>query len=77
MTTLHETTAGVVAYSKGAADEVLASCTSQLRSGDDVPLTESDRERIRAVEHAWPAKAFACSPSRGNPPRRSRMRKAG
>jgi Ca2+-transporting ATPase len=51
MTTLHTTTAGVVAYSKGAADEVLASCTSQLRSGEEVPLTESGREGIRVVEH--------------------------
>lgn len=51
MSTLHTTTSGVVAYSKGAADEVLAGCRSQLRSGEDVSLTESDRERIRAVEH--------------------------
>ena len=50
MTTLHTTAAGVIAYSKGAADDVLACCTSQLRSGRDVPLTESRRERIRAVE---------------------------
>ena len=50
MTTLHTTTAGVVAYSKGAADDVLASCTSQLRSGDEVPLTDASRERIRAIE---------------------------
>ena len=50
MTTLHTTAAGVVAFSKGAADEVLASCTSQLRSGEDVPLTESALERIRASE---------------------------
>ena len=50
MTTLHTTAAGVIAYSKGAADEVLAGCTSQLRSGREVPLTASDCERIRAVE---------------------------
>jgi P-type Ca2+ transporter type 2C len=50
MTTLHTTTAGVVAYSKGAAEEVLASCTSRLQFGEDVPLTESGREGIRAVE---------------------------
>jgi Ca2+-transporting ATPase len=50
MTTLHTTASGVVAFSKGAADEVLASCTSQLRSGEEVPLTEPDRERIRAAE---------------------------
>ncbi len=50
MTTLHTTASGVVAFSKGAADEVLASCTSQLRSGEDVPLTESGIEQIRASE---------------------------
>ena len=50
MTTLHTTAAGVVAYSKGAAEEVLASCTSRLQFGEDVPLTESGREGIRAVE---------------------------
>jgi Ca2+-transporting ATPase len=52
MTTLHRTTDGVdVAYSKGAAEEVLAGCTMQLLSGQDVALTSSDRERIRAVEY--------------------------
>ena len=45
MTTLHTTTAGAVAYSKGAAEEVLASCTSQLRAGEDV---SADRSRSRA-----------------------------
>jgi Ca2+-transporting ATPase len=50
MTTLHTTTSGVVAYSKGAADEVLASCTTELRSGQGVPLTASDRERIISTE---------------------------
>jgi Ca2+-transporting ATPase len=50
MTTLHTTAAGVIAYSKGAADEVLAGCTAQSRSGVDAPLTPSDCERIRAVE---------------------------
>ena len=54
MTTLHTTirsgSGGSVAYSKGAADEVLASCTSQLRSDGDGPLEESDREAIRAIE---------------------------
>ena len=50
MTTLHTTASGVVAFSKGAADEVLASCTSQLQSGEDVPLTESRLEQIRASE---------------------------
>ena len=30
-----------MAYSKGAADEVLASCTSQFTAGGDVPLTDA------------------------------------
>jgi Ca2+-transporting ATPase len=50
MTTLHTTTNGGMAYSKGAADEVLASCTSQFTAGGDVPLTDACRERIRGVE---------------------------
>jgi Ca2+-transporting ATPase len=50
MTTLHTTPAGAMAYSKGAADEVLAGCTTQLRSGHEVPLTAPDGERIRAFE---------------------------
>jgi Ca2+-transporting ATPase len=50
MTTLHATPAGLVAYSKGAADDVLASCTRELRAGEDVPLSEAGRERIRVVE---------------------------
>ena len=51
MTTLHSTNpGGAVAYSKGAADEILASCTRELRSGGERPLTNSGREAILAVE---------------------------
>jgi len=50
MTTLHTTPAGTVAYSKGAADELLAACTRQLQAGGDVPLTDAQRSAIRAVE---------------------------
>ena len=52
MTTLHktDTAAGVVAYSKGAAEEIVASCESQ-RMGDRVmPLDGETRERVRATE---------------------------
>lgn len=56
MTTVHTTEGGaMVAYSKGAAEEVLADCTKQSLSGRDVALTPSDRERIRAVEHRMAA----------------------
>ena len=50
MTTLHTTPAGVIAYSKGAADELLPTCTRQLQAGDELPLADADRDGIRAVE---------------------------
>ena len=50
MTTLHETAAGLVAYSKGAAEEIVASCERQRTRGGDRPLDRDARERIRAVE---------------------------
>ena len=76
MTTLHTTTAGVVAYSKGAAEEVLASCTSRLQFGEDVPR-RSPAARESAPSSSDGCEGFACSPSRGTPARRSRTRKAG
>ncbi len=63
MTTLHATNPGAgppgsVAYSKGAAEDVLASCTSQLRASEDRPLEESDREAIRATERRMAAEGL-------------------
>jgi P-type Ca2+ transporter type 2C len=56
MTTLHKAANGaVVAYSKGAAEEILAGCASQLRGGREVVLTTADRERARAVEQRMAA----------------------
>ena len=50
MTTLHSTTSGSVAYSKGATDDVLASCTRLFKVDRDIPLTDDCRARILAVE---------------------------
>jgi Ca2+-transporting ATPase len=51
MTTLHRTPdGGVVAYSKGAAEDVLLGCTRERRGGRETPLGAADRDRIRAVE---------------------------
>jgi P-type Ca2+ transporter type 2C len=50
MTTLHSSSGGSIAYSKGAADDVLASCVSQFNVDRDVPLTDECRERVLAVE---------------------------
>ena len=58
MTTLHQTASGIVAYSKGASDEVLASCTRQSGSGLGVVMTEGSRERIRAVEQQMAAEGL-------------------
>jgi Ca2+-transporting ATPase len=56
MTTIHQTSDGrVTAYSKGAAEEVLAGCTRHLRSDREVELTPADRERIRSVEQGMAA----------------------
>jgi Ca2+-transporting ATPase len=50
MTTLHETTAGVVAYSKGAAEEIVASCEQQRIGSRGVPLDRDGRERVLLIE---------------------------
>jgi Ca2+-transporting ATPase len=58
MTTLHETEHGVVAYSKGAADELLPGCTRVLGSSGDVPLTNAMREALRSVEQRMAAEGL-------------------
>jgi Ca2+-transporting ATPase len=51
MTTIHEGPDGTVAYSKGASEAVLGSCTTQWRRGEVMSLTDADREQLREVEH--------------------------
>jgi len=50
MTTLHSMRAGSMAYSKGATEDVLASCISQFSVDREVPLTDECRARVLAVE---------------------------
>jgi Ca2+-transporting ATPase len=50
MTTLHTTSSGSIAYSKGAADVVVASCVNQFLVDRDVPLTDECRERVLTIE---------------------------
>jgi Ca2+-transporting ATPase len=52
MTTLHTVGGRTTAFSKGAADVVVADCEFQLRDGADVPLTSDDRDRVQASERA-------------------------
>lgn len=46
MSTLHQTENGVVQYTKGAPDEVLARCTTAVVDGKVIPLTEQLRKDI-------------------------------
>ena len=50
MTTIHTASTGAIAYSKGATDDVLGSCTSQFLSDRDVPLTDDSRQRVLEME---------------------------
>jgi Ca2+-transporting ATPase len=50
MTTLHQTPAGVVAYSKGAAEDIIAGCNRQFVGGQDQALTAADREWFKDAE---------------------------
>ncbi|HET9509064.1 MAG TPA: cation-translocating P-type ATPase [Gaiellaceae bacterium] len=49
MTTLHETSDGVVAYTKGAPEIVLESCTRQLTAAGDVALDGEGRDAVLAT----------------------------
>jgi Ca2+-transporting ATPase len=52
MTTFHALASGeVVAYSKGATEEILSACTEYRYDGHTRPLGDADRERVRGVEH--------------------------
>ena len=51
MTTLHATRTGRQdAFSKGAAEDVMATAAAMLNGDETTPLTDDDREEIRAVE---------------------------
>jgi Ca2+-transporting ATPase len=50
MTTLHADEDGLVAYSKGAADVILADCQRQLHGDGERSLSAADRERFLSVE---------------------------
>ena len=58
MTTIHDTPQGVVAYSKGAPEVILDSCTSIYSEGIERELTEKDRERILQVNQEMAAGAL-------------------
>jgi Ca2+-transporting ATPase len=56
MTTLHDQGSGtLVAYSKGAVDEILSGCIRHIAAGGEAFLTEADRNAIRAAEQRMAA----------------------
>jgi Ca2+-transporting ATPase len=55
MTTLHRAPGGMVAYSKGAAEDIIAGCHRHRLDGADVPLTTGDRDWFRQNEQRMAA----------------------
>ena len=58
MATIHDTPQGVVAYSKGAPEVILDSCTRIYSEGIERELTEQDRKRILQANQEMAAGAL-------------------
>ena len=64
MSTVHETAEGYVQYTKGAPDVIIQKCTSYLKDGKAVPMTEEYRDQILKANKAMADRALrvlACS----------------
>jgi P-type Ca2+ transporter type 2C len=58
MSTVHETKDGIIQYTKGAPDEVIKLCTTMLKDGETVPLTDQLRTEILAENTRMAGKAL-------------------
>ena len=58
MSTVHQTSDGIVQYTKGAPDEILKKCTHALVDGNIVPLTDEIRASIAADNKRMADKAL-------------------
>ena len=58
MTTMHETPDGCVAYSKGAPEVVLRSCTRWLSPAGEATLGQAEREAVLEAAHHLAAEAL-------------------
>lgn len=58
MTTVHEAQEGIVAYSKGAPEVVLDTCTHIYADGSERELTEQDRRKILETNEAMATQAL-------------------
>ncbi|HZB85160.1 MAG TPA: cation-translocating P-type ATPase [Gaiellaceae bacterium] len=58
MTTLHETTDGLVAYAKGAPEVLLTACSRRLGPEGEEPLDDAMREELTAAARALASEAL-------------------
>ncbi len=58
MSTLHQTADGVIQYTKGAPDEIVARCAAVVCDGKSVPLTDEKRREILSRNKAMADKAL-------------------
>ncbi len=58
MSTVHRTQNGIVQFTKGAPDIILALCTSVLKNGKTVPMTEEIRKEIMGAQKEMSDKAL-------------------
>ena len=58
MTTLHKTPTGTTAYSKGATEQILGSCSTYLLGGRDEALTNGVRENVLSIERRMAGEGF-------------------
>ena len=58
MSTVHNTSDGVVQYTKGAPDEVLKVCTTYLKDGQPAPMTDAVRKEILSANKGMADKAL-------------------
>ncbi len=58
MSTVHNTSDGVVQYTKGAPDEVLKVCTTYLKDGQPAPMTAAVRKEILSATKGLADKAL-------------------
>lgn len=58
MTTVHKTEDGIIQFTKGAPDEILKRCTSILKDGQIVDITDEDRKAILAANKSFADRAL-------------------
>jgi len=51
MTTVHQTPQGKIAYSKGAPEVILSSCSHVYRNGQETKLKDDDKNKMLSVSH--------------------------